>query len=99
MTGNLFVSEVLFTIIIAIGFLVFWQLKISRNGTLRKIMMAYFLIEIYVYSLSAIYWWAIDRGVVPVPITVFRLVVLIPKAAVKIVLLVWLIKQNRKRKL
>lgn len=98
MQGNLFISELLFTIIICIAFLVFWQLKISKDGVLRKIMMAFFLIEIYVYMLSAIYWWMEDKGKLLMPMEMFRLVVLAPKAAIKLVLLWWLVKQNRQAK-
>lgn len=98
MDANLFFSEILFAIIVAVAVLVFWQLKISRNGLLRKILMAYFLIEIYMFSLMAVYWWYADRGDPLMSIKELRLLVLIPKTAIKLVLLAWLIKQNRKRK-
>lgn len=99
MSVNLFISELLFSIIIMIGLLVFWQLKRSRNGVFRKIMMAYFLVEVYVYTLSAIYWWTGENGYYFMPLHIFRLIILCPKAAIKLVLLWWLVKQNRQSKL
>lgn len=97
--ANLFFSEILFTIIVAVATLVFWQLKMSKNGMLRKILMAYFLVEIYMFSLMAVFWWYADRGNPIMSIQAFRLWVLIPKTAIKVVLLGWLMRQNRRRKL
>jgi hypothetical protein len=98
MDSNLFISELLFTIIVGVAILVFWQLLISKNGMLRKIMLAYFLVEIYMFTFSAIWWYWEDKGVHILPLGTFRMLVLIPKVIVKIWLLWWLVKQNRKPK-
>lgn len=94
MNVSLFVSEIMFTIIISIAVLVWWQLKISRNGMLRKIFLWYFAVEIWVFGWSAVYW--LDTSTMP--LEWFRLLVLTPKVIIKLVLLWWLVKQNRKRK-
>jgi hypothetical protein len=99
MDGNLFISELLFTIIVGVAALVFWQLLISKNGMLRKIMLAYFLVEIYMFTFSGIYWYWEDKDVLIVSLNTFRMLVLIPKVIVKLWLLWWLVKQNKKPKI
>lgn len=96
MTNNLFLSEIMFLTITMIAGLVFWRLYISKDGMLRKIMITYFLIEMFVYSASAVYFWTIEKGIAPVTIDVFRLVILTPKALVMLWLLSWLSKQSKK---
>lgn len=98
MDGNLFISELLFTIITTIGGLVFYQLYRSKNGVFRIIMLVYFGIDVYIYAFSAVYWLMTYYGHDVIPVGTFRLLVLAPKAAIKLVLLWWLIKQNRKQK-
>jgi hypothetical protein len=94
MGGNLFVSEILMLTVTIIAFLVFWQLYRSRNGSLRKIMMAYFLAEVNVYGLSCIYWYMAAKGYDVLSTEVFRLIVLVPKAIVMLILLNYLRKQK-----
>lgn len=91
MGANLFVSELLFSIIICVAILVLWQFVRSRNGMLRKIMIAYFIVEIYIFTFSAIYWY--DPFI---PVNTFRMLILIPKVIVKLWLLWWIVKQNKK---
>lgn len=97
MSNNLFISEVLFTFIVMIGVLVFWQMCRSKDGMLRKIMIAYFLVEIFIYTSSAIYFWKVEKGTTTLSIEMFRLIVLLPKAAVKLWLFFWLLKHNGKQ--
>lgn len=97
MTNNLFVSEILFLIITMIAMMVVWQLYISKNGTLRKIMITYFIIEVFIYSASAIYFWRQENDRSVLPIEMFRLIILTPKAAVKLWLFFWLLKNNSKQ--
>lgn len=94
MTSNLFLSEILFMIITMIALAVFWQLYKSKNGMLRKIMIAYFLIEAFIYTASALYFWAIDQRHTNLPIEVFRLIILSPKALVMLWLFSWLSTKN-----
>lgn len=77
--------------------MVVWQLYVSKNGTLRKIMITYFTVEVFIYSASAIYYWQVENRSNTIPIDVFRLMVLSPKAAVKIWLFIWLVKNNTKQ--
>jgi hypothetical protein len=97
MSNNLFFSEILFSIIITIGLMVFWQLYISKDGMLRKIMITYFLIEVFIYTASAIYFWMVEKGNTSLSIEMFRLIILTPKAAVKLWLFFWLLKNNSKQ--
>lgn len=97
MTNNLFFSEILFTVIVLIGLMVFWQLYISKDGMLRKIMITYFLVEVFIYSASAVYFWKVEHGTTTLSIDMFRLMILTPKAAVKLWLFFWLLKNNSKQ--
>jgi glycerol uptake facilitator-like aquaporin len=97
MTNNLFFSEILFTIIVMIGLMVFWQLYKSKDGTLRKIMITYFLVEVFIYTASGIYFWKVENGTTDLSIDMFRLMILTPKAAVKLWLFFWLSKNNSKQ--
>lgn len=90
MTRNLFFTEILMIIISSIAFLVFWQLYRTKDGMLRKIMMAYMLIEIFVYEGSGIYFWLYEYGIVHFTIDTFRMLVLPPKAGIMLFLFFWL---------
>jgi len=94
MDGNLFISEVLMSTVAAISLGVFWQLFRSKNGMLRKILIAFFLIEFYVYTFSCIYWYLLGTDQKVFSIETFRMLVLIPKALVELVLLVYLFKRK-----
>lgn len=96
MNDELFISELLFCIIVTIGMLVFYQLYRSKNGVFRIIMLVYFAIDVYIYAFSAIYWYRSAHGYDVIPVGAFRLLVLVPKATIKLVLLWWLVKNNRK---
>jgi hypothetical protein len=93
MGSNLFVSEILMVTITLIAFAVFWQLMRSKNGVLRKIMMGYFLIEVYVYGFSVVYWWLVGKGK-GFDVELFRVLVIVPKAIMMLILLRYLIKQK-----
>lgn len=93
MTWSILVSETLFTIIIAVDFLVAMEFLRSRDGgTLRSLMVAYFSIDVYVYLLGSLY----VAGYIHMPDGFFRLIVLGPKAAVEIRLFLYLRKQKNK---
>lgn len=96
MSNNLFLSEIMFITITMIAGLVFWRLYVSKNGTLRKIMISYFLVEVFIYSSSAVYYWSVERGGEWFSVDVFRMIVLMPKVAVMLWLLSWLSKQTKK---
>lgn len=95
MTNNLFLSELMFITVAMIASLVFRRLYISKNGTLRKIMITYFLIEVFIYASSAVYFWMLEKDKAVVTVDVFRLIILTPKALVMLWLLSWLSKQTK----
>lgn len=94
MGSNLFVSEILMTTIAFISLAIFWQLVRSKNGMLRKILIAFFLIEFYVYAFSGIYWYLLSIEQMDMSVEVFRMLVIIPKAFVELVFLFYLAKQK-----
>lgn len=100
MTNNLFLSEIMFVTIACIAALVMRQFIISRDGTLRKIMITYFAVEIWIYGSSGLYFWLIANTNFSLSIDVFRLICLAPKALVKVWLYVYmsehLIKNDNK---
>src|SRR5690242_5587259 len=98
MDVNFFISEMLTTLIFCGAILIFWQLKISKNGILRKILMGYFLVEAFIYMMAGIFWWCAYRSEPFISIEGLRIITLVPKAVIKIIFLWWVVKQNRKRK-
>jgi len=94
MNASLFVSELLLVLIGCMGFVVFWQLYRSKDGMLRKIMMNYFLTEVFMFFTFAIYWWLKSKKLIHFPIVYLLPIWLLPKAIIKIILLDWL-RRNR----
>lgn len=94
MTDNLFFTEIMFTSIAMMALLVFWQLFRAKDGHLRVIMMTYFLVEFLVYSVSGIYFWMVEKRYTTLGIDTFRVIVILPKFAVKIWLLYYLVKKR-----
>jgi hypothetical protein len=90
MSNELFISEVLFLIIMLIGTFVAYEFYKSKDGILRKLMIWYFVIDVYVYASSALYFWLSDIGFDVISLGMFRLCVLIPKAAIKLRILYYL---------
>lgn len=96
MTQGLFLSEVMFFVIITIAVLVLREFIRSKNGTLRKIFIAYFSIEVFIYGCSALYFYAVEKWGFKMSADVFRLIVLTPKVAIKLVLFWYLVNVKRK---
>ncbi len=93
---ELIISESLFTIIVLIAVLLWREFFISRNGILRKIFLWYFAIEVWVFGWSAVYWYLAEVfGNVLFSVGILRLIVLIPKAIIKLVLLWYLVRQRQ----
>lgn len=88
--NELVLSEVMTVIIVLIGFIIARDFYISRNGILRKILIWYFIVEVFVYSLAFIYW----LDVLAISVGLFRLIVLVPKFIIKLRLL-WYLKTKR----
>lgn len=94
MDGNLFITEILMSTVAIISLMVFWQLFRSKNGMLRKILIAFFLIEFYVYGFSCVFWYLLSEGDMSLSVAAFRMLVIIPKAVIELVLLYYLSKQK-----
>ena len=94
--GNFIATEILFGIVWIIGALVLREFIISKDGMLRKIMIAYFAVEVFTYLGAAIYFLAIEEKWSDMSINTFRIVVITPKVFVKLWLL-WYLKSGRKK--
>lgn len=90
-------SEYLFAIIYVIAALVFWEFIKSKDGILRKIMIGYFIVEVYAYLGSAIYFLLVDAKVHIFGIDIFRIIIITPKA-IMMLCLWWWMKWGRKTK-
>lgn len=95
--GNLLFTEILFSIVWIIGLLVLREFIISKDGILRKIMIAYFAVEVFTYLGAGLYFMAINFHWSQMPMDTFRLIVVCPKVAVKLWLL-WYMKRGRLKK-
>lgn len=90
MVGNLVLSELLFAVIYVVAFLVLREFIKARDGMLRRIMIAYFCVEIFVYLGSAIYFFMVAYNMTTLSINAFRILIIFPKVVVKLWLLWWL---------
>lgn len=90
MVDNLILTEVLFFIVYAIGMLVVWEFVKAKDGMLRKIMIAYFSVEVAIYFMAAGYFYLVYLKKPPVSPDVFRIIFIAPKVCVKLWLLWWL---------
>lgn len=83
----------MFLIVAAIGLFVVREFIMVKNGVLRKIMIAYFCVEVFTYSMSGIFF----MGWLPITIETLRIIVIVPKVIVKIRLLIYLVGTRKKR--
>lgn len=90
------ISEILFGIVWIIALFVLREFIVSKDGMLRKLMIAYFLVEFYTYFGSALYLWGTHEGWTKLPIDQWRIIIIIPKVAIKLWLLSWLISNRKK---
>lgn len=90
---NLILTETMFLIVAAIGLFVVREFVIIKNGVLRKIMIAYFCVEVFTYTISAVFF----MGWLPITIETLRIIVIVPKVIIKIRLLIYLVGTRKKR--
>lgn len=95
MSGNLFLSELMFSVISTVALLTMIEFIRYKDGVLRKIMICFFAIEVFVYASSGLYFWGVVNGF-EMTIDVFRVIVLAPKTICMMVLFVYL-KYKRKK--
>lgn len=90
MKQQFLISELTFLIIAAIGYFVVKELIRSKDGELRKIMIAYYSSVVFMYVFAIIYFiWP-----QMMPMVTFRIIVCIPKAAA----MLWLYSFLRRNK-
>lgn len=90
MTQQFLISELIFITIAAIGYFVVKELIQSKDGELRKIMIAYYSSIVFMYGFAAIYFiWPHMMDLVT-----FRIIVCIPKAGT----MLWLYSYLRRNK-
>lgn len=90
MNQQFIISELIFLIIAAIGFFVVKELIRSKDGELRKIMIAYYSSIVFMYSFAAIYFIRPQM----MNLVTFRIIICIPKAGT----MLWLYSYLRRNK-
>lgn len=95
MTENLFFSEIMLMIVVCIAAMTARQFFKTKNGVLRKLMIAYFSVEVYVYGSSALYFWLLEKTSFRMGIDAFRVMVLLPKAIVMMCIFWYLGKKSK----
>lgn len=96
MFENFLFNEVLMAIVYLIAIFVVLEFARTKDGVLRKIMIAYFSVEAFMYMASAVYFAGIRYHFLYISPDLFRATVLIPKVVVKLWLL-WYLVKGRKR--
>jgi uncharacterized membrane protein YeaQ/YmgE (transglycosylase-associated protein family) len=84
---GLLISEIIFAVIYLIAGLIVYELVKSKDGELRKIMIAYFCAIIIIYGGAAIYSLYPEK----MDINTFRIIVCTPKA----ITMLWLYRYLR----
>lgn len=91
---DLILEEILLFIIVCVGCMVLREFVLSKDGTLRKILIAYFAVEVFIFWLTGLFLYASYFKLINIPIELLRYFLLLPKAAVKVWLFLYL-KKNR----
>lgn len=89
MNQGLLISEIIFAVIYIIAGFVVYELVKSKDGQLRKIMIAYFCSIIFVYGGSALYFLIPNN----ISLNTFRIVICTPKALI----MLWLYSYLRNK--
>lgn len=92
LTENLVLSEILFAVVYIIAGLVAWEFIKTKDGTLRKIMITYFTVEVFMYLSCAIFFYLKAYNLTNISGDAFRIFFILPKVFVKLWLLWWLKK-------
>ena len=88
MSSELFISLFLFVIIAIIAANIVYSLyHISREDTLVKLLTYYFILEFCIYLMATIFYFLKGNYYGWLNVSIFRIAVLVPKAAVMIKLL------------
>lgn len=84
-------TQSLRAIIFLVAIVILVELIESKDGQLRKILIAYFGVEIFIYAGAFLYLIAYPEKSNPISI-----IWMLPKVAVKIWFYIWLVKNKRK---
>jgi hypothetical protein len=97
MSGVLFTTLFMFTVISLVSFLIAYNFWESRNGILRKIMIFYFFTKglVYAFAATALYF-AERRETLFIDPQWGRIIILTPLTISMLMLLAYIIKVNRK---
>lgn len=93
---SLLVNEFLKSIAWGIGIFVVIEFVKTRDGMLRKIMITYFSVEVFIYFMSGLNSFLEWKNAEMIDRVTLSNILLIPKCVVKVWLLVWLIKNRAK---
>lgn len=94
MRDELIISLILFIIISIISCVTAYKFYKAKNGVLRRLMIWFFIVEVYVYLVSALYFTLASYDIEPISMGLFRFIVLLPKAVMMLRILQYL-KHNR----
>lgn len=95
--NNFFFTELLYGVVWLVAIFVLREFIISKDGLLRKIMIAYFCVEIFTYGGAAIFFLLQHNHIEIISIEAFRIMVILPKVAVKLWLLYYFKKVHSKK--
>lgn len=96
MFDNFLLNQILFFVLWSIALVITRAFIRSKDGMLRKIMICYFGWESITYMVSAFYFSGLHYHWFALSPDTFRLMILIPKAGIKIWLLYYLILTAKK---
>lgn len=86
MNETFLIAQLMMLIIIGVAIRLLVEFVRSKNGTLRKIMIAYFSVEIFMYTGWVIFLCLAGRH----NDLIYTIILSLPKAVIKIRLLKWI---------
>lgn len=99
MKATLLLAEIEFLTIALVSAFLAYQFYISKNGMLRRLLIIFFCSQFFTVLCSAIYYLALEQfGKEPVPIAWMRIIALMPMSVSLILMLIYILGENRKNK-
>lgn len=97
MKAGLFIMEILFTVIAMVSMLLVYQFTVSKNGELRKLMIAFFACQSFTVVWSGCYFFLSSKRIDIMTFYDAGILALLPLAISMLFILRYLIKQNRNK--
>lgn len=91
---RLAINEIILAIIVIVGIFILIRLVESKNGYFRKLLIGYFVVEIYVFFGLAVFISIKTRA----PIIPFLPFIIVPKMIIKLFFYYWLSKNKKIKK-